>query len=157
MNCALCQNWITRRLTLYGDGSEVVRFESPEHKGQCVKLNIETEDTFGCSYFSPGDEHAEIERKANASWQNWRMGPCPDCSGRGSNGSACYRCIGTGNVRYYDDGYIGTERLRDRPDPNENLVRPGHLRRLVVTTPTVDPGTILQPLKAEPATDGGTL
>ena len=47
------------------------------------------------------------------------MGKCPNCSGLGcrvSNGRACDRCVGTGQVRFYSDGHIGNERTRTHPN-----------------------------------------
>jgi hypothetical protein len=43
------------------------------------------------------------------------------------------RCVGTGGVRYYDDGYVGEEATRRHP--KEPAIEPA-----------VDPGTILAPM-----------
>lgn len=115
-NCSSCGNWITRRVTAYDDGSEVENFRAPDGKGHCEVLNIDTAPEFGCNSHVAGDGHVIIAKKTGAPWQSWHMGPCPDCSAKGNAGEgACDRCTGTGNVRYYDDGFVGEEKTRMHP------------------------------------------
>ena len=54
------------------------------------------------------------------------MGPCPDCTDSPGcqNGRGCHRCAGTGNVRFYDDGYIGEERTRLHPKEKKGAANP---------------------------------
>lgn len=139
MTCKNCQHWIIARKTIYEDGSEIVNSQSPEGKGDCLYLEIETSADFGCNAFAVGDVHVEIIRKPGAPWMHHRDGPCPECSGRGSNEGACGRCCGTGKVRYYDDGYIGEERTREHPKEKE--------LRLQKPPDVPDPGTVLRPVE----------
>lgn len=128
--CAGCANWITKRETVYEDGSRIVTYAAPdETAARCELLKIDTASNFGCNSFAPG-EHTVVTEKTGAPWQHWKMGPCPNCQGAGSSGGACHRCAGTGNVRFYDDGYIGEEQTRKHPKEAE-------------VAPLPDSGTVL--------------
>lgn len=133
--CSDCQHWITRRLRRYADGTVVNTFESTPGRGRCDILGIDTEPSFSCVKFvaHQGDS-VRREEVIGAPWQYWKMGKCPDCEGLGSrNDSRCYRCQGIGQVRFYDDGYIGEERTRKHPkEPDDNVA-------------TTNPGTVLAP------------
>ncbi len=125
MRCDGCKNWTTARVTRYGDGSEVCNWKAPAGKGRCSVLDIDTPEAFGCTSHAPLDavgaltlpafHHIQSNWKNGAPWQHHVVGPCPDCRGLGSNSGVCYRCAGTGKVRYYDDGYIGEEQTRLHP------------------------------------------
>jgi hypothetical protein len=121
--CADCFNWVTCRQTVYGDGSVITTFQATEpDKGYCEMLKIDTPAEFGCTAFHAGEHTRSVEREG-APWQNWAMGPCPDCQGRGSQPvearPACHRCAGTGQVRHYDDGFVGDEQKRQHPKEKE--------------------------------------
>lgn len=111
--CEHCLHWLVAKQTTYDDGEVVTNFRSPEGKGQCQKLNIETEAGFGCNKFmEDGWDHTERHAKAGCAWQHWQIKACPDCKGYGLG---CHRCAGTGKVRHYDDGFIGEEQTRLHP------------------------------------------
>ena len=139
MNCAECGYWTTQRKTVYGDGSEIVTYTAPPDKGQCAPLGIDTASDFGCNKFSTGG-HVRVTRKDGAPWQNFRMIQCPSCSGNPGGGDC--KCAGTGLTRLYDDGFVGDERTRRHPKESE-------------TPPTIDPGTIIQPVEKAVMADGG--
>jgi hypothetical protein len=124
MRCDACEHWTIARTTVYDDGSKVDTFRAEEGKGFCCVLKMQTASDFGCNKFAeiihanlPGIiNHIILDEKAGAPWQHWAMGPCPDCHGKGNAGDGgCYRCTGTGNVRFYDDGFVGDERTRRHP------------------------------------------
>ena len=122
MRCDGCANWTVAKKTIYESGDEVETFRAPEGKGHCEALGLDTDPDFGCAKFSePTEPHGgagvtHISRKEGAPWQHWTMIPCPDCGGAGSsNDRPDDRCAGTGNVRLYDDGFIGDERTRKHP------------------------------------------
>jgi hypothetical protein len=140
MQCSTCKAWILRRRKFYGDGTEIFYDQAPEGQGHCEFLNALTAADFGCNKFQPDDNipaHTATIKLNGAPWQNWHMGPCPDCRGNGNQGGACWRCAGTSNVRYYDDGYVGEERTRRHPNEGK------------APDPVVDPGTIIQPLPVD--------
>lgn len=136
MPCSDCQNWIVSKQRLYDDGSKVIYFQVTGGRGLCEKLYTETDPDFSCNKYTaaPGFDHIGADRIAGSPWQNFNMGACPDCKGRGCGegeiASACFRCAGTGHVRFYDDGYIGEERTRRHPKEPE-------------TPEIIDPGTVL--------------
>ena len=136
--CSKCKNWVLKRRRFYEDSTENIYFEVKGGNGWCDILQCETQPSFGCNRFEFAEtDHIVTDVIPGQPWQNWHMGPCPDCRGRGCGegpyAGACYRCVGTGNVRFYDDGYIGEERTRRHPkEPPE--------------TPYVDPNTILAPV-----------
>jgi len=140
MRCLDCGNWVLARTTRYEDGSEVVNYSAPEGKGHCDVLGVDTAADFGCTAFVVGG-HVKTATKSGSPWSHWTMVNCPDCQGKGSAGSSCHRCAGTGNVRRYDDGHVGEERTRMHPKEKE--------LRDQVREPAPDPGTILQKLPAE--------
>jgi len=117
VKCADCANWTAERSTIYSDGTVIVNFTAVDG-GPCSFLNINTAPDFGCSKFKEGVNRF-TKRKSGLPWQNWEMRPCPDCSGVGNMGTACYRCVGAGMVRFYDDGFIGDERTRMHPKEKE--------------------------------------
>lgn len=134
MRCDGCNSWRRGTRTSYGDGS--VREDLLEQP-RCAMLNIVTAADFGCVHYAD-DAGGQMlqEAKAGAPWQNWRMVPCPDCRAAGNAGDgACGRCTGTGNVRAYDDGYVGDERTRRHP-------------KEVEAAAGADPGTVLAPVPA---------
>lgn len=138
MPCNSCHFWLLQRKRVYSDGTQRIYFQVVGGKGLCEKLKIETAEGFGCIDFKddPSFDHIIIDKIEGAPWQHWKMGPCPDCQGRGSGteGGACGRCAGTGNVRYYEDGHIGDERTRRHPlEPATEITH-------------ADPGTIIKPL-----------
>jgi len=136
-HCAECKKWTTKHVVRYGDGSEIAVFEAPVARGMCSHLAQATSENFGCIFFEAGDSHVVVvAEKKGAPWQHSHAGPCLDCKGAGSSpeaGAGCYRCVGTGKVRYYDDGYIGEERTRKHPmevehptkdNPSYHVVQP---------------------------------
>ena len=82
MTCAECRYWFRRDVTLYEDGTEIVNRESPEGKGFCEVLSIETPSDFGCNKFDAALVVADrCTRKNGAPWQHFTMIPCPICQG----------------------------------------------------------------------------
>src|SRR6266566_6993772 len=123
--CSGCRYWILQRKTLYGDGSEIINYQSNSGQGHCDKLNLDTEPDFGCKHFEAGNEHYEIlAKKPGSPWHHSHWDKCPDCKGMGSSIEAgvCRRCCGTGRVLHYDDGYVGEESTRRHP--NEVKIAP---------------------------------
>ena len=133
MRCGDCKAWWRGGRTTYSDGTVL----ESERKPFCRTLNMETDAEFGCAKFeqigSP-DEQLAIEQKDGTPWQNWTMVGCPDCQGKGSADAACNRCAGTGNVRRYDDGFVGDEQTRRHPKEGDAAA-------------VVDPGTVLTPIE----------
>lgn len=128
MRCAACAHWITRRVTVYGDGSHIETFKTPDGKGLCDQLNIETSEAFGCTAFlhgGVGGTHI-ISTKDGAPWENWHYDRCPDCSGDAAKpeGGMCIRCAGIGKVRHYDDGFIGNEQDQMHPEEKKRRAPP---------------------------------
>jgi hypothetical protein len=136
MRCDACKNWTIARVTRYGDGSEVANWRAPEGKGECSVLSINTPATFGCTSFvelpvsavpTIAVPHVVSSWKNGAPWQHFVDGPCPDCRGIGSvggpYGGACTRCAGRSTVRYYDDGFIGSNQTLYHPKEKEVLVQ----------------------------------
>jgi hypothetical protein len=118
--CEGCQHWQTGKVVRYASGDEIKLSASPPGKGECAKLGITTEKTFGCNRFDEAQgDRTDITFKPGAPWQHWTMIKCPHCAGRGSGlgerGTGCYHCVGTGKVRKYDDGFVGEERTRKHP------------------------------------------
>lgn len=118
MFCKDCGNWILERKTVYEDGTEITNYSSGI--GNCQILKIETVPDFGCFSFKEGN-HTEITHKSGTPWQNWHYDICPTCNGRGNpgDGRPCQQCVGTGHVRYYDDGFIGDEKTKLHPKEKE--------------------------------------
>ena len=116
-NCQDCGNWILERKTIYEDGSEKINYKAPDGKGNCQVLKLDTAPDFGCNNFQYGN-HTETNNKSGAPWHHWHYDVCPTCNGRGNPGDAkpCAQCVGTGRVRYYDDGFIGEEKTRLHPN-----------------------------------------
>jgi hypothetical protein len=126
-NCQDCGNWLLERKTTYDDGSEIVTYEAPEGKGNCQILKTDTLPDFGSNSFEYGN-HIETINKSGAPWQHWHFDTCPTCNGRGNSGDInvrqCDQCWGTGRVRYYDDGFIGDEKIQLHPNEKEPLPVP---------------------------------
>lgn len=141
-DCQSCKQWIVRLRRLYSDGTTVAQFEMTDGNGHCQFLDKETGPDFGCNKYiaAPDFDHVITDVVEGMPWEHFKMGKCPECDGRGSGleGGACSRCTGTGNVRYYDDGYIGEERTRMHPAEVQKSLSGGEHY--------VDPGTILKPL-----------
>jgi hypothetical protein len=132
MRCDACKNWTTARVMRYGDGSEIANWRAPEGKGECSVLSINTLAEFGCTSFAEipvsaiptiAVPHVVSNWKNGAPWQHWKDGPCPDCRGTGNTGGpfggACNRCAGRSTVRYYEDGFIGTNQTLYHPKEKE--------------------------------------
>lgn len=117
MKCERCSHWTIKRITKYANGETVENWKAEPGKGLCDKLQIQTEEDFGCNKFlETDDDHIAKAWKNGAPWQHSQSGPCPDCQGNAANGGGvCRRCAGTGKVRHYDDGYIGEEQTRLHP------------------------------------------
>lgn len=126
--CASCLKWTTERQTRYEDGSVISNFKAPEGMGRCELLGVDTVPQFGCTGHAPAEKGWSgvfVTQKAGAPWQYSKAGPCPDCKGKGSAGdTACHRCAGTSQVRYYEDGYIGEERTRLHPKEKAHAAPP---------------------------------
>lgn len=121
--CDKCGSWILEKKRVYADGYEAIDFRASVGGGLCDVLNVATPADFSCAKFKFKDwSHVVSETLEGEPWQHWHMGKCPDCSGRGSGveGGACGRCVGTGQVRYYADGYVGEERTRRHPKEPES-------------------------------------
>jgi hypothetical protein len=122
-DCLTCKSWICQRVMCYGDGSTVIKFETPEGRGECTLLKIETTADFGCKRFIEGRDHIEVlGHKAGSPWQYFTLGPCPDCKDSAGPGWMCRRCAGTAKVRYYDDGFVGDEQTKRHPkEPSDKV------------------------------------
>jgi len=119
MKCQDCGNWLLVKKTIYSGGPEIINWSAPEGRGHCKVLDVDTAPEFGCLSFIAG-EHLEITLKDGEPWQHSHWGKCPECNGSGATTySGCGRCVGTGRVLYYDDGYIGEERYRMHPKEKE--------------------------------------
>jgi len=128
MRCDGCKNWTLASQTIYEDGSRIETFRAPEGRGHCEVLKIDTTPDFGCTKHDPaqdGFSHVFVSQKGGAPWQHWTMIPCPDCGGAGSsNDRPDDRCVGTGKVRLYDDGFVGDERTRRHPKESAVAAKP---------------------------------
>ena len=142
MRCDHCQYWFKVTKYVYDDGSQFV-VGNVNYEGRanahCSVLCTETKPDFFCASFlacANSWDHIQLLRHAGEPWQHFEMKACPDCNGRGcgESGGACGRCMGTGKVRFYADGYIGEEKTRRHPKEPEQKS-------------TVDPGTILAPIE----------
>ncbi len=116
MPCFRCEHWYQRDVTQYDDGTEIVTRQSPDGKGRCLMLGIETDPDFACNKFfeNQGSSNDLITPKAGSPWQHFVMITCPKCQGGPGCGGQC-DCAGTGLVRKYDDGFIGDEKTRKHP------------------------------------------
>jgi len=144
--CGSCKFWVLRKETKYEDGGIVVNWTAPEGKGRCSHLGIDTLMDFGCLKYQKGGPHIETAVKPGEPWHHKVLGPCPDCRysyceypnctykfcpgvdkclGRGmkEDGGSDNRCVGTGLVFYYDDGYIGENRTKMHPKEAEMGVK----------------------------------
>ncbi len=157
MNCSECKNWTLKRQRLYDSGATIAFFEAPEGYGTCEVLRVNTTPDFGCNKFEAGSEHVFTERVVGEPWTRWVMVACPDCPEQ--PGLNCKRCAGTGNVRKYDDGYVGEEQTRKHPREVEGEKAMEMERRraaaqaildgLPPPPAPIDP-TVLQPVKSNP-------
>ena len=93
MKCENCAHWVTSRVTEYGDGSVIRNWDAPHGKGDCDSLRMETACDFGCNYFEEGSSHIVTITKDGAPWQNFVIGNCPECGGRGSHQWNCARPV----------------------------------------------------------------
>jgi hypothetical protein len=113
MSCSDCLHWITARVTDYENGDRIFNLQCAEGKGACEQLKIETDADFGCAKHEPGTDHVIVMgKKLGCPWHHYVKGECPDCKGRGWE---CKRCAGTGEVRYYDDGFVGENQTYIHP------------------------------------------
>jgi len=114
MSCQECGNWKLGVRATYSNGAVI---EHLIDRGKCSVLGVNTEPDFSCNRFVEGrQDQIQVVAKEGEPWENWVMGPCPDCCGVGSgNDRACHRCAGTSKVRYYDDGFVGEEQTRLHP------------------------------------------
>lgn len=157
-HCNGCKTWTVKRRRVFDDDTEIVLFDVGSGKGFCELLACETNPEFGCNQYqsAPGYDHVVTELVQGAAWQAWKMGQCPDCSGRGCGleGGACWRCAGTGKVRYYADGVVGDERTRKHPieverDREELCVKLRHDAEALlngVPSPEIIDPTALKPM-----------
>jgi hypothetical protein len=141
-SCKDCATWFVRRETGYDNGETVIKWQDPQGRGRCRgPLNgVLVPPDFGCNAFASGGPIVERDEKPGEPWHYWSPVPCPDCRklecgfeapgmcvnaqcpgtnkclGRGMNDTnSDFRCVGTGTVRYYDDGYIGDNRTCAHP------------------------------------------
>jgi hypothetical protein len=159
-NCAGCGSWTIKRQRLYDSGVTIPVFESEPGFGHCEFLGFRTPSDFGCNKFEAGTEHVFTERVQGEPWTRWVMTACPDCTEK--PGFGCRRCAGTGNVRKYDDGYVGDERTRKHPLEVEGekafeierrrKAAQAILDGLPPPAPPLDP-TVLQPVRSNPIGD----
>lgn len=134
--CDHCACWVIKRVRVYEDKSEFKTFEAPAGKGHCDVLDTQTAALFGCNKFTEatGFDHIVRSQVVGAPWQHFKMGACPNCNGKGcAHDGACSRCIGTGKVRFYDDGYVGEESTRRHP--KEPAPPPAPQQTLVPASP----------------------
>lgn len=130
MRCRDCAFWITAKKRKYKNEQLISYFEAKPGRGLCEKIDIQTVPDFGCNLYQGSDwDHVKVETMEGAPWEFWKMGACPDCGGRGcgagEGAGRCGRCQGIGQVRFYEDGYIGEERTRRHPkEPPENKADP---------------------------------
>jgi hypothetical protein len=123
--CKDCRLWLTMRVTDYEDGTRIANLQSPEGKGHCEVLKIETDSEFGCNRYEEGHEHIEImAKKTGSPWHHSHRDACPECKKTPGmvDTSVCGRCCGTGQVLHYDDGFVGEEKTRRHP--NEAVIGP---------------------------------
>ena len=140
--CAECRFWRRGTVTRYTTEDRSVLHVDGEGNAPCHNptgplVGVTVPSTFGCALFEAYDtfdDQIEIIVTGGEPWQSWHMGPCPDCSAKGSTlGVGCHRCAGTGNVRYYDDGHVGEEQTRLHPRERERhlaAVREAALQRM---------------------------
>lgn len=144
-SCTNCAKWVVSRERHYGDGTKQTYFTSPDGKGYCKVLKIDTTADFGCLKFAESAwNHIEVTAIDGAPWEHWTNVACPDCNGVGSaNDRACRRCSGTAKVRRYDDGYVA-DATWDHPLEKER-------KRLAAQAPaegTID-GTVIKNVNAQ--------
>lgn len=137
-NCRVCKSWLLRRENHYENGEVIVKWKGPDGKGKCGVLDVLTAPNFGCIAFEKGGPLIKIRNKTGEPWHHKHYGPCPDCKrpecgypdcswvhcpgmdkcqGSPARASGGYddRCVGTGLVYYYDDGFIGENRTKMHP------------------------------------------
>jgi hypothetical protein len=146
--CDHCALWLVRRETGYDGGEIVVTWFDPDGRGKCLGplKGVLTEPEFGCNSFQDGGPLIETSRKGGHPWQHATPIPCPDCRkpgcgfvapgectaigcpgtdkclGLGSaNDGADGRCVGTGTVLRYDDGFVGDNRTKKHPKESERV------------------------------------
>jgi len=118
LNCASCGHWLVRVEIKYGNGDTIIKWSDPQGRGKCTGplADTITAPDFGCIKYEAGEPIVQSSFKEGNPWNYWTPGPCPDCGGRGMAGDGVDdRCCGTGQVRYYDDGFIGDNRSKMHP------------------------------------------
>lgn len=145
--CRTCKHWLIRQENNYENGETIVKWSAPEGKGKCQILNMITDPDFGCIKYGKGGPFVKSRYKIGEPWHYSVGGPCPDCKhpycgypnctsercpgpehchGRGTvTGGQDDRCVGTGLVSYYDDGYIGENKTKKHPKELQGFLRPG--------------------------------
>jgi len=117
--CSSCGKWLLRKETSYENGEVIVNWSDPEGRGECSYLSTCTHPSFGCNQYMNGGPLIERASKPGEPWHHWVLGPCPECHGLGTGGTAGgyvdNRCCGTGLVQYYDDGYVGDNKTKCHP------------------------------------------
>lgn len=120
MRCDGCKNWLCQQVTDYEDGTRLVNLQTPEGKGHCDILGVDTDAEFYCSKWADGEGYDHVEvvaTKSGSPWHHSKWGKCPDCNAVGwAGGGVCRRCAGSGKVLFYDDGYVGEEQTRMHPN-----------------------------------------
>jgi len=149
MECKSCKHWLCKVESHYKDGDTeevLVRWDGGQ-KGMCQFGPLKgkmTEPDFGCNRYEVGGPAANITYKEGASWTHKRQGPCPDCRSAECTFPTCEllgncrgmenciaqrianegpggRCVGTGKVFYYDDGFIGENKYKVHPKEKVKL------------------------------------
>jgi hypothetical protein len=128
MRCSDCKYWFRGTRKQYKNKLPIFIPSADNGNGVCRSGGMingtVVGPTFGCIDFllsaSLVDDQEDSFSYDQEPWQVWEMIPCPDCLGVGSErDSACHRCVGTGNVRKYADGFVGEERTREHPVEKE--------------------------------------
>ncbi|SRR5258706_1046246 len=140
--CSTCKNWTIKQQVEYENGEVIVKWASSDGKGKCKVLgDFMTAPDFGCNSYQSGGPYIKSRFKTGAPWHHKVFGPCPDCKhpycgypnctyqqcpgtdkclGRGClTDRPDDRCVGTGLVFYYDDGYIGENKTKLHPKEKE--------------------------------------
>src|SRR5215475_15982057 len=137
MICRSCKYWLIRDQKVYDNDEIIIKWKAPESQGKCTILKVLTEWDFGCKKHEEGGPLVTSEHKSGEPWQHSIKGPCPDCKEPQCGFPECTwqhcpgpdkcignpalreghagRCMGTGKVNYYDDGFIGENRTCKHP------------------------------------------
>jgi hypothetical protein len=115
MRCDECDHWLVAKITSYDDGSVVDNYRAPEGNGHCEVHDKDFAAAYFCADFKEsGWDHLEKKHKAGAPWQYWVLVKCPECEPVGHS-VGCNRCAGTGQIRLYDDGFLGNNQTLEHP------------------------------------------